>query len=355
MWPEWPAGFAARGTYAGPMRRVLSLLMCSMLLTGCTGEQNPPGVTGSTPMPGSGSPPAAEARPTTSPFSGRPGGVDTPVMVVKLDNTPWAQPHQNLVAADVVYVEPVEWGLIRLAAVFSTRMPRAVGPVRSARVSDIRLFAPYGKVAFVYSGAQQRLQPRLDDANWIVVSEDLDERGFHRDRSRPSPYDLIAEPRAILKRVGPVAKAKDMGLVFKRKPVRGGRRARVVTATWPESQVQFRWNARVGKYDVWFDGRQARDTAGPGVQRASTVIVQYVEEFDSGFGDKFGGVTPKSVTVGSGRALMLRDGRVHKITWRRRHARQPTSYRDSAGEPIVLDPGQLWIVLKNRDRKVTIG
>lgn len=340
------------------MRRVLSLLICSLLLAGCTGG-DPAAVTATSPAPSGSaseapttSPPEA---PTTSPFSGRRGGVDTPVMVVKLDNTPFAQPHRNLVAADIVYVEPVEWGLTRLAAVYSTRMPRAVGPVRSARVSDIRLFAAYGKVAFVYSGAQKRLQPRLDDANWVVVSEDLDERGFFRDRSRSSPFDLIAQPRAILKRVGPVATARDMGLIFDRSPVRGGRRARIVTATWPDSQVQFRWNARAGKYDVWFDGSQARDTAGPGVQRASTVIVQYVKEFDSGFGDKFGGVTPKSVTVGSGRALMLRDGKAHRITWRRGRASQPTRYRDSAGEPIVLDPGQLWIVLRNRDRKVAIG
>ena len=43
---------------------------------------------------------------TTSPYSGRPGGVGTPVVVVKLDNTPSAQPHVGLTKADVVYVEP---------------------------------------------------------------------------------------------------------------------------------------------------------------------------------------------------------------------------------------------------------
>ena len=45
-------------------------------------------------------------------------------MVVKYDNTPAAQPHRGLTSADVVYVEPVEWGLTRIAAVFSTELPR---------------------------------------------------------------------------------------------------------------------------------------------------------------------------------------------------------------------------------------
>ena len=40
------------------------------------------------------------------------------------------------------------------------------------------------------------------------------------------------------------------------------------------------------------NGRQALDTDKPGVQRASSVIVQYVKEVDSGYGDKFGGRTP---------------------------------------------------------------
>ena len=42
-----------------------------------------------------------------------------------------------------------------------------------------------------------------------------------------------------------------------------------------------RWNAKKEAYDVWMNGRQARDTDPPKVQRASTVIVQYVTLKDS--------------------------------------------------------------------------
>ena len=42
------------------------------------------------------------------------------MLIVKLDNTTYAQPHAGLTKADVVYVEEVEYGITRLAAVFST-------------------------------------------------------------------------------------------------------------------------------------------------------------------------------------------------------------------------------------------
>jgi len=346
------------------MRTVVALVACAGVLAACSGGGSPVAQDSASPgrsSPSAGALPSVSALPEptasalpTSPLSGRPADAESPVMVVKLDNTLYAQPHQNLVAADIVYVEPVEWGLTRLAAVYSSRMPKVVGPVRSARISDIEVFAPLGNAAFVYSGAQTRLQPRLTAARWTPVSEDLDSAGFHRDYSRPAPYNLMAEPRVILDSVGPVDAAPDVGFVFDADRQPGGSRAKVVTAGWPHAAVQFRWRAKNAAYDVWMNGQQARDTSAPGVQRATSVIVQYVEEVDSGYGDKFGGRTPKSITVGSGKGLLLRDGRAHRITWQRDSARQPTTYLDADGEPIVLSPGQVWILLKDRTRKVTI-
>ena len=40
-----------------------------------------------------------------------------------------------------------------------------IGPVRSARISDIEIMAQYGRVAFAYSGAQHKLLPVISAAN----------------------------------------------------------------------------------------------------------------------------------------------------------------------------------------------
>ncbi len=299
--------------------------------------------------------PEQPAQPDRSPYTGKKGGLGTPVMVVKMDNTPSAQPHRGLTKADIVYVEPVEFGLTRIAAVFSARMPETVGPVRSARISDVELFAPYGDIAFVYSGAQSKLRPILGRADWTQVTPDLDSPGFVREfGGRVAPYNLMAQPETILATSGASAVSADMGLLFDPDPVPGGSRAKVVTARWPSSTAQFRWSASRGSYDVWLNGRQARDTDAPQVQRANSVIVQYVEQVDSGFGDKFGGRTPLTVTTGTGKGLLLRDGRAHRITWERADAQEPTTYLDAAGEPVVLDRGQVWILLMDRIREVSL-
>ena len=350
--------------------RVLPRLAVAMgacaLLAACSPSQSADGAAASSPpaqsAPAAPSPSAPAAPPaapiaTTSPYSGRDGGIDTPVLVVKYDNTPAAQPHRGLTAADVVYLEEVEWGLTRIAAVFSTEFPEVVGPVRSARVSDIDLFAQYGPVAFVYSGAQSKLNPRIAAADWIPISQDLGSAGFHRERGtgRYAPTNLMADPAVILDDVADeVAHSSDMGWVFDTQRPSGGTKVDSVAARWPNSRAEFRWNAKKDAWDVWMNGREARDTDAPKVQRASTVIVQYVKQKDSGYGDKFGGRTPMVVTVGSGKGLLLRDGRSYPITWERPTESAPTAYLDASGEPIALAPGQVWIALMDRTRKVSV-
>ena len=89
----------------------------------------------------------------TNVLTGLPG-INGPVLFVKIDDTKAAHPQIGLDSADVVYIEQVEGGLTRIAAVFSNKLPAEIGPVRSARISDIDLMANYGRVGMAFSGAQ---------------------------------------------------------------------------------------------------------------------------------------------------------------------------------------------------------
>ena len=64
--------------------------------------------------------------------------------------------------------------------------------------------------------------------------------------------------------------------------------------------------------------------------------------------------TPLTIVTGSGKGVLLRDGVAQKITWEKPDAEAPTAYDDLDGNPVVLDPGQVWILLKDRTSKVTI-
>ena len=289
-----------------------------------------------------------------SPFSGRPGGADKKVLVVKFDNTPNAQPHSGLRSADIVYVEEVEFGLTRIAAVFSSVLPKTVGPVRSARISDIELLAQFGRPAFAYSGAQHKMRPVLARASIYDVSGDRGPSGYFRDPRRKAPYNFFGVPTRLLARAPKASTAQDIGFVFSQTVPAGGRAVKVATAPYPASQAKFVWNAKAKSFDVYLNKKPARATEG-GTQHATTVVLQYVRQRDSGFGDKFGGKTPMLETVGTGKAWVLRDGRAYAVTWTRSAATSGTTYTLADGSPLPFAAGQIWVALVNAKSKVTIA
>jgi hypothetical protein len=289
-----------------------------------------------------------------SPLTGRPIGSYKPVLVVKLDNTPNAQPHAGLIDADVVYIEEVEYGITRLAAVFSSTVPRRIGPVRSARITDIDLFAQYGKPAFGYSGAQRKMFPYLKAASIYDVSPYTSGTGYSRDNGRRIPYNLFFDGRAGINRAPKATPARDMGFVFDEQMPEGGLNATDASMRWGYASAGFEYDKKDAEYRISLNGRTARAEEWSGGQRASTVVIQYVKQKKSQFWDKGGGNTPHAETIGTGTAMVLRDGRVWKTTWSRPNAKSGTTFTLRDGSLLPFKPGQLWVVLLDRKRPASI-
>lgn len=336
----------------------------ALLLAGCSSGGDAPAaaptspsaaaeVPSSTPSPTETPVAAQTVGPDASPLSGRPAGAGKPVLVVKIDNTGNAQPHTGLVKADVVYVEEVEWGLTRLAAVFSSSLPKVVGPVRSARISDIDLLGQYGKPAFAYSGSQKKMHPLLAAAALYDVSGDKGGKGWFREGDRRPPWNFMGQPKLLLERAPKASTSKDIGFVFAYETPAGGTAVRKVTADYPASQAQFVWNPSAKVFDVRLNKRPARATEG-GTQKATTVVIQYVKQYDSGFGDSYGGRTPKEETIGSGKGLVLRDGQYWPVTWSRSSRTDGTTFVGADGQVVAFAPGQVWVVLVSKKRPVKL-
>ncbi|MFM8773704.1 MAG: DUF3048 domain-containing protein [Actinomycetota bacterium] len=346
-----------------PARQCAVAVGAALVLAACGGgDATPPSTSAPAPSSSSASPSPSATLPLptpspaygipagASPFSGLPGGADKPVLVVKIDNTRAAQPHSGLQAADLVYVEEVEWSLTRLAAVFSTTLPDEIGPIRSARISDIDIVAPFGRVAFSNSGAQTKLLPVLAAANIIDVSAGVAWDAFYNDPGRPAPVDHMADPVKLLAYAPDAAKATDIGLVFSAEPPPGGQPVESVSVTWPSSAISFTWDETAGNFVVGLNGEDSRSSEG-GPQRAATAVIQSVVQTDSGYGDRYGGKTPLVETIGKGTALVLRDGRMWSVTWERPDLQSGTRFYLSDGTPMPFAIGQEWIVLMDRALK----
>jgi len=307
---------------------------------------------------------AAASRTPTTPVTSTPTPSPTsssglvplqggPVLAVKIDNTPRARPRVGLQQADVVYVEPVEGGLTRLLAVFSRTMPTEVGPVRSARESDVELVANYGRVALAYSGGSAYTQRVLAEGRQVNLSNDASGEGFRRERSRPAPYNVIGNTERLLARAGGSAKPKDVGFRFGPASA-GGSKATSVSVRWPSSRVSLVWDAKRKQYLVTTDGKADVDPKGR-QYGAATVVVQHVVTHLSANRDVNGVATPVVSLTGKGKAVVLRGGRAWSGTWARRSATAPTTLT-AGGKPVALAPGgPVWVLLVAPGQGVAIG
>lgn len=340
------------------IRLVAAALAVASLVAACSGDSGDSGDIRRTPT-AAGESPVPRFTPSVPPLppppatlTGRSDRRDGPILVAKLDNTREAHPQLGLTKADVVYVEQVEGGVTRLAAVYSSQLPKYVGPVRSARISDIELLRQYGSVALVYSGSQRKLVRKLRAAKFKLLSFDDNRRGYARSRHRRAPYNVIATMSTLRKRAGKVDKPKAVGYLFGPAPA-GGKSARSFTARFPAARVGGVWSASQKRWLLSMDGRKSMAAEG-GQLGAATFIVQFVTITGSRYRDINGAVTPNSRTVGRGKALIFREGKVYDARWSRPKASQPTTYT-IGGRPAVLAPGQIWIALLGKGRPVSVS
>ena len=294
--------------------------------------------------PGPGTPvtPAADVPSQLfSPFTGEPVPSPGPVLAVKIDNLAPARPQTGLTSADIVYVIPVEGGLSRLLAVFSSHVPPVIGPVRSAREDDLELLRQFGRPAFAYSGAQPRLLPVVQRAR-IIDLYDGRVRGYFRDPGRAAPHNLYARSSQLLAQAAGASRAGDIGFRFGPAPS-GGRPVTSFPVSYPAASFTFRWSAGAGRWLVEMDGQPARAAEG-GQLSAATVVVQYTKVRTSRFLEA-GTRPPYAESTGTGTAVVLRGGRAYDVRWSRPDADGGTRFTTASGQPMTFARGPVWVVL----------
>ena len=291
----------------------------------------------------------------TNVLSGREG-VNGPVLVVKLDDTTQAHPQVGLEDADIVYIEQVEGGLTRLAAVFSSTIPQRIGPVRSARISDIDILSQFGRVAFAYSGAQRKLLA-------VIAAANLQDLGAQRqsptiyttDPNRIPPYAMVLRADLLMEKIVEknyaIDSAKSVGFEFGDLP-EGGVPTETAVMHWPAARYSATWSDDQARWLLSHNTSVNYAESGV-VLGPTTLVIQMVSITPSEYKDKVGGVTPFSQTVGTGKAYVLRDGQRFVTTWSRASSETGTTFTLPDGSVMQFDPGQIWIALTDREPDFT--
>src|ERR687892_464600 len=142
--------------------------------------------------------PAVDAN--ADPLTGLPRDPAAPTraaLIVKIDNAPKALPQAGINDADVVVEEGVEGGVTRFATLFHSREAGSVGPVRSARSTDLLFAHQLGRPLFSYSGANAVFADLVRKAPLVDVGVGRFPAIYHRQPGRPAPYNLFSDTRAL--------------------------------------------------------------------------------------------------------------------------------------------------------------
>ncbi len=340
------------------IRRTAIVLVALALLAGCGGggKKAAPTTTTTTSIATT-----TTAPPPTFPLTGLPATDPTnlkrPALVVKIDNADGngagnqARPQIGLNQADVVYEEMVEGSVTRLAAIFHSTDSDPVGPVRSARTTDIAVFTPLNKPLYAWSGANADFAAIIRGSQLIDVGVDAAPSAYQRRDIHSAPHNLYSSTPALFALAPPDAVAPPPLFVYRgvNDPMGSGAAPvgsvnLVFGGGAGSAPVDWTWDAASASFTRVQKGTPDIDENGVQVS-AQNVVIEFVSYHNTGYVDPSGAPVPEGDLVGSGEAWILTNGQIIKGTWTKPSIEAVTTYTDAAGVPIKLTPGRTWVEL----------
>lgn len=267
--------------------------------------------------------------------------------MVRVGNEEAARPAAGLSRADLVMEIMVEGGITRLAVVFHSQDADRIGPVRSARLSDLH-YTPMLKGILVHVGAQSTVLARVREAARAGAFVDVDqfEHGdaFDRIRERTAPQNVFSSTqriRAAADKAGGEGRVTVPTLEFG-DAATGGKSATSLTVPYAGSH-RATYAFEGGTYRRTQAGETLDEATKTPLRIDNVVIIK--TEFTEQPGiveDELGSLSLEVRTTGTGPVVVLRDGQRFDGTWSREGS-EMYRFADTSGKSILLKPGLTWI------------
>ncbi len=264
-----------------------------------------------------------------------------PALAIKIDNVSPARPQSGINQADIVFVEEVEGGLTRFAAIFHSTAVDEVGPVRSMRTGDFDLLAQFNAPLFANSGGNRYARRALGDSTLVDIGAATHLDLYYR-TGRAAPHNLYTNPLNLWSvGSGPDYPTSTPSPIFRfREPgeaaVGDATAITGVEIDYGRSVVEYEWNG-----SGWLrsqDGSPTVDAAG--VRVAPTTVIVHFTEYGVSLADA---LSPEAITTGTGPAWILTDGLLVDANWRRPEIDDQFEYVTDAAAFVTILPGRTWV------------
>src|SRR5438552_15826934 len=231
-------------------------------------------------------------------------------VVVRVPNDPTARPQSGLGDADVVFEMLVEGGITRFAVVFQSHDTQSVGPIRSARLSDLQ-YMPMLRGILAHVGASGPVLDRIRQAAQTGTFIDLDQfqhaDAYDRVSSRAAPQNVSTSTQRIRDAAKDTAKVDVPSLQFDAAPPTGGKAAASLALPYVAAQrVEYRYEN--SGYTRLQDGKPTMDDAAKKEVRPDNVVVikTDITEVRSIIEDELGSFSLHFSSTGTGPVHYLR-------------------------------------------------
>ncbi|WP_085993301.1 DUF3048 domain-containing protein [Oceanobacillus senegalensis] len=273
--------------------------------------------------------------------------VNNRIIGVMVNNHPKARPQTGLSQADIVFEILAEGMITRFLALYQSKIPNVVGPVRSAREYYFELADDYNAL-YVYHGAadfvdEMIINRGIDSLNGSIF--DNDGHLFKRETFRNAPHNSYV----LLESAYDVAERKGYESTVEYEPLPflanadsvklSGEPAQHIEVIYSEkysfANVEFIYNEKEQKYMRYSNGEKS-------VELETEIPIQvenvFIIETDHKVIDDVG---RREIDLTSGGdAYLIRKGIVQKVTWENRNGR---IIPVKNGEFIGFVPGKTWV------------
>jgi hypothetical protein len=286
-------------------------------------------------------------------------------MAVMIDNWIAARPQIGLDRAEMVYEALVEYGITRFLAVYWRNDAEVIAPVRSARTQFLSLALEWGAL---YAHVGAAATPGPADAMtqlraWGVrdVDELEGELVIKRDPARAAPHNAYTSTAALH------AYAQEQGWNIPTRPTPwpfkadGGADGTAAPAVDMDFDITGTHNGAFTvrwEYDPTTNSYLRSQAGAPhtdgrsGARLSAKNVIIHIATVQTDV-DRDRHVL--YALEGTGRAIILRDGRAIAATWQKDTRTSRTRYLDVHGRDIPLNRGTIWIALLPAGQPVTVS
>lgn len=274
-----------------------------------------------------------------------------PVTAIMIENSPDARPQSGLNQAGVVFEAIAEGGITRFLTLWQEAQPDYVGPVRSVRPYYVDWLQGFDAAVAHVGGSPEALQKIKSDG-----VKDLDQfynsGPYHRVSTRVAPHNMYTSLAGLIDLEKSKGWTSSSFTGFPRKAEKPSdaptARAIDIVISGPLYNVHYDYDLATNSYKRSEGGKvhvDERSKAQISPKVVIAIVVPYSIQSD--------GIHSTYGTIGSGKAYIFQDGNSVEGTWEKSSSKAQIVFKDAAGTPVTLNPGQTWITATSIANNVT--